>query len=541
MSVQVQQIPHLFGWAKNRNSVRLHCNDIVSTGTTASFSFTFSSSAPSVGAKVVVTVDGRELAFTRANNATSAYEFTSVNNLGAKIKACPYVTAIFSTSYDSSNRTLQLTAREVGLHQVAIHTLSVDGFPDGYEATLVASSDNNNGSDKKRLDNYGIAVAVDVDVNANNSLHSYQGEAMVMRPDDDGNVEVTLDVLRGYTPEPDLPSSTGGQFQLLTNALMRYKVRYGEVYGSPVPLLQNMATTEVRYALCGEVAERFAQANLPDWKSGQNSRFVVDSNDTFWVIGEDTGLTCTTRFSSPVYIYGLWFDEHKGFGEELTVSVVATGKTLSGSEATAVRTFSAANGSVYRVMVAPADFGFASDVIMYSVKLSTSGGSWERVYRVLPDFYAPTTLLLQNKYGFLQPFSCGELIRNVSVEGDACTVNRRRYIDVSECFESYTAVMHYMTERQAKALSSCLGQRYHYVLDGRSWLRITLEPDTWKVRDDEEGMVAVQFNYRFVENQQENLATGTLSQGLSILVDDVWDSVAVETDRLSPNDNVLLN
>lgn len=544
MSVQVQQIPYLFGWAKNRNSVRLHCNDIDNTGTVASFTIVFSNSAPSYDSKVVVVLDGRELTFTRRQNPTSSYEFSTIGNLGNKIKNCPYIAALFTGTYTSNTRTLALTAKVEGYHQLTIKTLSAQGYEDGYETTLISSSTSNNGTDGSRLANYGVAVAVDVTVNQGNSLHTYKGETMVMRPDDSGNIEVPLDVLRGYASEPDLPSSTDSQFQLLTNALLRYSVRYGELFGEPAPLLQNMTATAERYALCGEVAERFAQANLPDWRSGQTTSFVRGSNDIFWVIGEDTGLTCTTRQSSPVYLYGLWFDDNRNFGENMTVQVLVVGKMKVGDAIENIEinsSFSAKNGFVYRLKASPADFNINGDVLWYSVEVKTSGGSWQRTFNVMPDFYESSVMLLQNKYGLLQPFVCGELVRNVTLEGEACNVNRRRYIDVTESYETYTAVMHRLTLRQARVLASCLGQRYHYLLDGKSWLRITIEPGTWKVRDDAEGMVAVQFDYRFVENQQENTATGRLSNGLSISIVDVWDEVAIGTERLSPEDNILLN
>ena len=541
MSVQVQQIPYMFGWAKNRNSVRLHCNDISNEGTTASFTFVFANSAPAYESKVVVVLDGRELAFTRKQNPTSAYEFSSIANLGTKIKNNPYISALFNGTYTSNTRTLALTAKAVGYHTLTIYTLSAEGHTDGYENTLISSSTIVNGTDWSRLANYGVAVAVDVTVNQGNSLRSYQGETMVLQPDDAGDITVPLDVLRGYAPEPDVPSSTDSQFQLLTNALMRYSVRYGEQYGDPAPLLHSMTETAVRYALCGEVAERFAQANLPDWKSGQNNRFVVGSNNIFWIIGEDTGLTCTTRLSAPVYLYGLWFDESRAFGESLNVNVAVSGKRSNGTNISVAREYSAANGSVYRLKASAADFGIGSDVLWYSVVVSSSGGSWQRTYHVQPDSFESTTLLLQNKYGLLQPFLCGELVRNVTMDGEACNVNRRRYVDITESYEVYTAVMHRMTPRQASALASCIGQRYHYILNGTSWLRITIEPATWKVRDDAEGLVDVQFDYRFVENQQENTATGSLSQGLSYLIDDVWEEVAIADDHISPDDNIILN
>ena len=539
MSTTVEKQPFLIGWAKNRLAYSLLCNGIDSEGSPASFTFTFANTNVDYGAYVVLTLDGREIAFKRASSPAGNYEFSTRTSLATKIGDCPYVSALFETTYTVGSRTLTFTALADGQHTLTIHTLSTAGMPDGFEKTLITSSIESGGTDRKRKDNYAVSAQVEVTVNDGNHLKVYQGDNMVMTPDSDGRVRIPLDLLRGYIPQPDLPSTTDGQMQLLTNAMMKYRLRYSEMYGSPAPLLQQVITTGYKYALCGEMTERYAEHNLPDWNGGQRQRFIVSSNDTFWVIGEDTGKTLATRLSAPVFLYGLWYDSTKIFGATLNVAVEVTGRYEDGSGINISRNFSVKNGYPYRMKASPADFSIGDTVVWDSVQITTDGGQWERTYRVLPDLYESHLLLLQNKYGMLMPLECGELRRQATTEGEAVTVNRRRYLDITSHYEQYTAVAGKIDKRTARLLATSLGGRYHYIKDGSAWVRITLEPASLKVQDDGEGLVKMEFDFRFVENQSENRATGTLSQGLTMSVDDVWDEVAIAAEHVSPNDNII--
>jgi len=539
MSITVEKEPFLIGWAKNRLAYSLLCNGIDSEGSPASFALTFASTNVAEGACVVLTLDGRELVFKRVSNFSSSYEFDTLARLAQKIADCPYVSALFDVTYNSNTRVLSFSAKADGHHTLKLHTLSSAGMPDGFESSLVSSSSYTEGTDRKRKDNYAVSAQVEVTVNDGNHLKVYQGDNMVMTPDGDGRVRIPLDLLRGYIPQPDLPSTTDGQMQLLTNAMLKYRLRYSETYGSPAPLLQQVVTTGYRYALCGEMTERYAEHNIPDWDGGQRQRFIVSSNDTFWVIGEDTGKTTTTRLSAPVFLYGLWYDSTKSFGATLNAAVEVTGRYEDGSGINIIRNFSVKNGYPYRMKASPADFSIGESVVWYTVRITTDGGQWERTYRVLPDLYERHLLLLQNKYGLLMPMECGELRRQATSEGEAVTVNRRRYLDITGHYEQYTAVAGKIDKQSARLLASSLGGRYHYMKDGSAWVRITLEPASLKVQDDGEGMVKMEFDFRFVENQSENRATGALGRGLTPSVDDVWDEVAIAAEHVSPNDNII--
>jgi hypothetical protein len=71
-------------------------------------------------------------------------------------------------------------------------------------------------------------------------------------------------------------------------------------------------------------------------------------------------------------------------------------------------------------------------------------------------------------------------------------------------------------------------------------VRITIEPGSFTIRDDENGLVSVEFSFRFVEDQQENLSDGDTSRFADLNIDD-WNMSVVARDIVTePVTNNLL-
>lgn len=367
------------------------------------------------------------------------------------------------------------------------------------------------------LQNYAIAARVKVWANNNNEVSLYQSEIMVLRPDSQGYVHISLDLLSGFIPQPDMPD--GQVFSLLTNAVLKYQVQYAEVYGSPTPTVQTWMFDTIRYAICGEVVERYARLNMPDWNSGM-VRPVVDSQNMFLIIGEDTAKTVCVRKSQPVYIYGLWYRD-AGSASTLTVTETVTVANKSGS-VTNTYSRTATSGSMYRLDVSPQAVG-ATDAMYYTVSLSASGGNWRRTFVVNPDGYNDRYLLLQNKYGILVPWVCPNLKREIIIEAENIRVKRKHYASQTDAYEKYTALLPWMINVDAVRLAQCLGQGHHYIKSGYAWLRIEIEPESFAVLDEPEGMVSVVFSFRFVENQLENMSDAPRVAGMTFNYDDNVD------------------
>ena len=537
MSLTIHAEPFLFGWAKNRNSLLLRTNGVQqSAGWKAVYTWQFGGVMAS-GHHIVFVLDGRELVFTvKPIGGSAAYEVRDTSQLKSKLASNYYIRQVFESTINGDSLTLK--AIKVGKHAVEIYTTNSQGQRNGYESSLIVSQSINNGGERTDLPNYAVVAMVETEVNDYNVVKTYDGEPMVLQPDSDGYVDVPMDVVRGLVPQPDLPTAINTPWQLLTNALLRYRISYGEMWGSPTPMVQNMVQTGWYYALCGEMVERYAAVNLPDWKSGQN--YQLGRADLFWIVGENTGESRIVRSGQPVYIYGLFYNSRQDIGnvmEDYPVSVLLQGVDENGNEISQEASYKPVNGQVYRMNVAPVLLG--RHILSYKVSVSNASGVWTRTYHVKPNLYRQTIFLLQDRYGLLKVAVCGQVSRELTTEGEVLTVDQRRYIDVTEHADTYTAVFGLMNEREAKEIGRAVANRYHYIRLNERWERITIEPGTFSMSDGAENMAEVQFQFRFVDNQQENMANGPMERTITTNIFDRTDAVVSYIEVSAANENIL--
>lgn len=542
MSVSVISSPPPFGWAKNRNSLRLQCDALATAGRPATIRVRRSGELPEAGCHVVLCIDGMELVFTVVNNASSAYEVSGSSELFDAFRANWYVQQLFILpSADNTGTCMTLEGRTAGYHKVEIYCTAADGTRTNHEESMLSWERGRNGAgvDREDLHNYAIAAEIEAVVNNYNVLTTHKVGGLVFHPDTKGVATIPLDALAGLVPQPDLPTTdtANADWQLLTNMLLKYRISYGEMWGENTPLVQNWTTTGYRYALCGEEADRFARLNLPDWYGVAEHQLGNDGNSFFWVLGEDDGQTVRVRRDEAEYVYGLWFNGSKGFLDaELRVQMVVS---IDG-EVPDVQTFNVRNGEVYRIPLGPEAIG-ATDARYYTVKLESGGMVWGRTYTVEAPLWKPTRFLLQSKYGYVRPLSVPEVRREMLVEADVLKADRHRYLDITETGEEYTARTAMLTREEARRVAQCIGQDYAYVQCGTSWLRITIEAGSFAVLDEAADMLRVEFKYRFVENQGESVTHGTSERRKVGLEVDFNEGIVAFGERLEPDRNILLD
>ena len=535
MSVQVISSPAALTWAKNRNAYRLQCHTQQSEGAVCRFTATLTDDSGKLGSRVVLSVDGAETVFTR-DYSEGAYSYTTLRTLAAQIAACWAVQQLFKAKADEE--TLTLEGRAVGRHDIALYGTDAEGVSDSH-LTYTAGRGNTPGADPERLPNYHIAARVEVSVNDYNTARTFDSGLLVFEPDAEGIAEIPLDLLATLCPQPDLPAANAGQVELLTNALLKYRVSFGEWYGDGTPQMQNWQTDAWKYALCGEEAERFAALGLPDWNYREVS--LVSTSAPLWVLGEDTGLSVGVSLGQKEYLYGVlaqFFE--RGLPETRAVSLTVEVAGVRGASRSTTQSLSLTTGNVYRLDVSPAAVGATEETVRYTVLLSCDGTTWQRTYHVRPAAFGERQYLLQNKYGLLLPFVASQHKREIVTEGESLMAAGRHYVDYTDRYESYTATTAAMSRTEAARMARCFGQQYHYVKNGESWLRIIIEPGSVAVWDDSDDLAVVEFGYRFAENQTENMVSGTTRTATAATTADFNDNILAALDRVPAEANILL-
>lgn len=547
MSVTLTSTPFKVAWAKNRNSYKMSCSTLVSSGTGGIYYVTRAAAIPSVGNHVVVNIDGEEYVFTIVASNPGAFEMATNDDLFNKIRACWYVKQVFGIPLINNDTTHLSLVVSNSRHYFDIYCTDADGNRTGYEGTMLnwftsaGFGPGYKGTDPVYLKNYAVAVQLQVVVNNYNELKIHTIDGLVYQPDADGNIEVPLDMLGGLIPQPDLPSTdnTVATWEVLTNMLMKYYINYGEMWGDDKPLIQNWTrhpsgNTNYLYALCGEEAERFSRLNLNDWDSSAIT--FSETNSIFRIIGEEWVKTSRVCRSQAYYVYGMWFDPTVALTNTQTVAITVTKD--GGIPISVDHTVN--NGEVYRINLGPTALGIGSSVKYYNVEIGIGLRKWSHTFFVQPDFYGATEMMVQNKYGLMQSLVVPQVRREVVTEADEMNADRRRYLDITENSELYTATTAPMSRDEARRLAICLGQQYHYVKSGTAWLRVTIEAGSFTVYDDAEDMVRVEFQYRFTENQSENITAGSLSRSTTHNLVDFDDNLVSFTERTTPTENEIL-
>ena len=535
MSTSVASSPFALSWARNRNSYNLHCDFLDSVGSRHYVYCTRNANIPAAGNHIVVAIDGAEYVFNIVASSTgNAFDIAGNSELFDKIRGCWYVKQVFNIPSSNNDAThLSMVAKDVGYHKFEIFCTDSNGNRSGHQ--MLNWTLNGGGVDRQEKPNYAIAAEIEVVVNNNNQTKTHKVKGLVFQPDGAGNVEIPLNLLPGFIPQPDIPTTnaTSGAWAILTNMLLKYRVSYGEMWGEGTPLVQNWTTTGYKYALCGEIADRFARLNLPDWKSSETQ--FSETNNYFRILGEDNNVNIRICRSQAEYLYGMWFDTTLSLSSTTNIVVAIS---VDGGTATTT-TKQVKNGQIYRIPVGLAALGITS-AKYYTISLNLSGHTWSRTFIVQPNYHEPTELLLQSKYGLLRSFVVPQVRRDITTEAEELLVEHRRYLNITEGSEMYTATTAQMTYTEARRLAQCIGQQYHYVKCGTSWLRITIEAGSLTVLDEAEDMVTMEFSYRFVENQTEDITNGSLERGASSNVVDFDEALVAFSDRTLPNSNAIL-
>ncbi len=545
MSVTLTSTPFKVAWAKNRNSYKMSCNTLVSNGTRCLYYYNWTGTFPSVGQYIVINVDGVEYKFKVVSaTSTAAYEISQWKEIGPKVADCYYLKALFTITCNSLSDVgsgwMQLSGKAYVKHVVSVYAMDEDGNRLSNQLYNTSSIyPQNPGTDPVYLKNYAVAARLEVVTNNNNTLTTHSVSGLVFQPDTAGNIEIPLDLLGSLIPQPDIPTTdpTVSTWDVTTNMLMKYRLQYGEMWGDDVPLIQNWVTNPAsgyNFALCGEEADRFSRLNLADWDD--SNVLFSETNSLFRILGERSGETVRVSRSQAQYIYGMWYDRTQSSSATKTVNIgLSVDSSIGTQTSKTVR-----NGEIYRIPVGIAGLGISATPKYYTLSISLGGTTWQRTFIVYPDSYQPTNFLLQNKYGLLTVLQVPEVRREMNTEAEEMVVDRRRYLDITDDSETYTAVTALMTREEGRKLAMCVGQQFHYVQCGTNWLRISIEAGSFTVLDEAEDMIRVEFNYRFIENQEENITRGSMARSTGATLSDFDNQVVSFSDRTPATHNNIL-
>ena len=510
MSVAIVQKPYQWTFAGNRNTVRIHCLNHTTAGSVCSFNFVMAGLA-ATGNRIAVTVDGLRLRFAITDHSTTdAYSISSIGEFYSKLQSNHYIGSLFAWSINTSplSSSIGMTGAQPGRHTVTMEYETADGDPltPGGGVRLVRGTCDE-GSDPATLENYRIALCLQIKVNNHNSVTQHQTPLLFLEPDADGYAETTLDQLADYLPQPDMPrfTETAATWFLLTNAFVAYRIGIGEAYGE-TPLVQSLAWTSWQQALRGELQDYYHRLNMPDWND--NDAVLPLSSPTaprLRIVGEDDGIRRDLFANQPEYLYGFLYNTVTTQPPTFTLRIVGDN---SGTRTVALSGLQ--NGNLFCIPVGPVATGCTADNVYTVALLYGSDVQFSRTYTVRPPARDSHHFLMQNKYGLMVSVYAVRMQRKQQCDSENVTADSRRYRHVTDRRQLFTATTPPMRTAEAARLASCFASDFHYYYAARGWQRIVLDGGDILYSDDGQDMATVEFSFSFCENQIENIATNNL-------------------------------
>lgn len=554
MSVTLISSPFPWSWARNRNFFRFLCSSSLSVGTSSNSAWLLD---PIFSLRIdhlrfVVLIDEHRYTFSGVLLGGGAWTFTSLSDLVDKLSTNYYISQLFTITYTVRNDqsiAVAFNAVAPGCHTVDLFYESTDGTRLSNDEAGIHPGHNTPGTDPTSRSNYSLAVALDVLSNNCNSVSSHSTGWMFFQPDPDGYLDVPLDMLASFIPQPDIPAAAEPLgLSLLTNLFLKYRIRYAECWGD-TPLIQSVATSPWFYAIAGEVSDYYHRLNLPDWldhfPSDQLSTVGGTNVTCFRVIGEDDNLSIDVHASQPEFLTIFYLNASEAINSSVSLRLRVVKTAPDGTSTTSWSVFTVRNGNFYRLSVGPAALS-ATTSAYYSVTLFPSGNTpqFSRTYRLIPDFYSQHLFLLQNQWGILSSFVAASMAAAAVAEGESLHIRHRHYVSVSDRYQSFTATSAALRPVEARRLARSLASAYHYYFNAGAWQRIAIEPASVTFRNDEEDLVTLQFSFRFVENQTDNLPSNSVrSNSNTVTVDidhtDDADAYLSFDTRLIPSTNAL--
>lgn len=550
MSVSLVTSPFKWSWAKNRNHFVFQCDSLKTVGSKSNFSIRLSSVSivRNADIKFVMVIDGQRYVWKHESSPDGVWEFSTNVSLANKIQNNYYIKQLYTVDVESQGiyKAIAFNAHESGMHTIDVFFEKATGERISDDMAGLTVGHISEGDDPDKLTNYSLAVSIDVLANDFNNVKIGTTGWMFFQPDESGRVDVPIDAICSFIPQPDIPSfAEPFSLQLMTNHFMKYKIRWAEVWGD-TPRLQEVNEGDWMYAFCGEVSDYHHRLNLPDWQDAAPAvRLSSAQRAIFRVIGEDSGKIVDVHASQPEFLTLFYYDQQVDINASASMRVRLDKTDQQGRTTTTWIVHTVKNGNEYRLSVGPSAVS-ATSSSSYTITLCENENEpqFSRTFRIVPDFYNQHIFLLQSKWGNLTTLCIPTISVNIVTEGDILQMRNRHYVGLTNRYQSFSAVSAALRKEEALRIERSLASEYHYLQHNGAWNRIVVEPATFECRNEDEDMVAIGFSFRFVENQGDNLPTNsalsTSNQQLvtANIVDDAGAYVSFGV-RMTPQSNAL--
>ncbi len=312
---------------------------------------------------------------------------------------------------------------------------------------------------------------------------------------------VDLGFLSGFFEGVDLPSfSSSLAWSKLRYAWLQYVVHYGEYYNGTA---RRMFEMPKRYMLNGCSNDK--GLNIPDWDSNIESGNQLSRCSKVQIFGMNNDSVHMVSRDAFFLLHLILFAENNNTSVAVRCTVNSVG--VSGLEySDEMDVFSIENNNIYSLKCShsavEALHGSDERLVQSSFMITQAGADViEFVLQYREEEKDERLLLLQSRYGVLFPLSCRIVDVNVSYEGGSFT--QGKYEQWSKDKVSRVNTARVLCGRdEAELIAAAAGNRFNYIIDGDSYVRIGIANDSIKVLDGDSNVLSVEFDFTTIYDER---------------------------------------
>jgi len=539
MAVTIREKPFAFDFAGNRTRFLLNGSPVSVNGSKSKSVYKIQS-LPSLclvvsfaGEKYTFEISTPALARNNPNRiANYTYLPSLKSELQSKIAENYYIARHYDVTIDD-NLVLTFVSKQCGAD-----TVTVSGLFGGSISTISLT----NGTARVRKSNYQMMARFEIVRWYEGSEQTIESPEMLLRFGEDNVAELPVEILRPYFSAADVPSVTETfAGHVLRYATLRYKLTYAEVFGD-VPQVGVLKRSSELFLSAGCLEESHRTLNLPDWntplgttKKFSECQFVRD-------FGSESGLTIRSYKEMPQFAYFMLFTNSKpaSFQRSMQINV----KIVDKNGQTFVfnpGVIAISNFSIVRIplSVQALSLGtYTSDILSYTIYVENHQGTfWTRTFVLESKPFNSAVFFLQNRYGLLESLSADEQATEERTEGEQTVQNGVIGIDITDRSTIHTARSYYRSRRERQLVADAMNSRFNYRIVAGMPVPIAIVPDSLTVRDDNEDVLEIEFQYRFIV---PNAGHGSNFEPITPDVPAVWADGQVWND-LSNLEDLIIN
>jgi hypothetical protein len=310
--------------------------------------------------------------------------------------------------------------------------------------------------------------------------------------DENYRIKVPLTIVKDYFEKSEIEYLSQAMAPVNWNTI-KLECLYAEAFGEEITI-QWVRASDIYLIANGRIQKNYYDHPMTDWET--ESGFInLNSNKKVIPWGMNTGEIVRSFTEMPQYIFLSALNLDTNTSVTITIDIIER----DGKKTTETRTRTMPRNYIYRLLTSVSGLGISQyDILEYSISIHDNTSLeviFRRTYTMIEKPYNARIFLLQNKYGLLESFFSDNAMEEKTVKGNTVVLDNTYKIDITNIESVYTVRSGSKRSSELQAFKAAVGNQFNYLLQDDFIIPITVLPDTFTIKDEEEDLQSLEFQF----------------------------------------------